>query len=95
MTKEFTPRQILDELIELAADKSLFDLIRGDIPSSKLDPRRLKFNAEQIGKMVESLPEEHREILKSLSWNDVKDGVRPPRPTEKTDRVRGPVKLSK
>ena len=95
MSKEVTPQQILNELIELATDKRLYDLIRGDIPSPKLDYRRLKFNAEQIGKMVESLPEEHREILKSLSWNDVKDGVRPPRPKEKTDRVRGPVKLSK
>ena len=56
MSKESTPRQILNELLELAVDKSLYDFIRGDMPSTALDPRRLKFNAERVGKLVKSLP---------------------------------------
>lgn len=95
MTKESTPRQILNELLELAVDKQLFDFVRGDMPSSALDPRRLKFNAERVGKLVESLTDEQREVLKSLKWNDVKNGIRAPRPEKPVTRLRGPVKLSK
>ncbi len=92
-----TPRLILNELIETADELSLYDLIRGDMPSNRDDPRRLKFNSENVGKLVQKLSDSDREILGELSSEEIEKlfftNLRRARPKEPIHRIRGPVKL--
>ncbi|KKM22257.1 hypothetical protein LCGC14_1627150 [marine sediment metagenome] len=97
MKKIRTPRVILNELIENADELSLYDLIRGDMPSSMDDPRRLKFNSDNVGILIQKLPDSDREVLEELSSEEIEKlfftNLKNPRPKEPIRRIRGPVKL--
>ena len=99
---ERTVKDVIHDMIEKADLENARDTIRGDLPSMKEHPIRLRHNAESVGQIVLNLPEEDRKILENMTSKDMEEfewffggytRMRPKHPTR--DRVRGPVKLGK
>jgi len=94
---ERTVQDILKELI-LEADKfNIMDMVNSSLPSDKYHSLRVKHNVEQIGKLVQSLPEEDREILKTATSDEIAElewiinGYTRPRPEKPSKRTRQPA----
>ena len=103
-----TAHDVLQDLIKKADEKYFFDTyLRSDRPSrpypgSKYEERRKEENAEQVGKLVMSLPESDRKLLESMTSEELKEhpwlfhGVNRIRPKEPTrERHRGPISLGR
>ena len=94
---ERNAEQVLRELIEKADNRYAFEtLLSGRRDGSRAaDEKRSKL----VGKLVESLSEEDRELLKGLTSANIEkawsEGFRRKRPEKVNLRVRGPVTLSK
>ena len=91
---ERTALNVLQELADTAAGRNYTDAIFRS-PSKIYN----KENAELVGKLVENLSDEDRDLLKGLKSTDVEEAFRVlltrPRPERPIKRKRGPVTLSK
>lgn len=94
-----TIEDVVTFILADAEDKSWWRWLRSDLPSGdQNDPRVLKDNAMNVGKIIEALPPEARELLKGLSAEDLakkiffgwkEEHARPKVPPRQ--RIRGPV----
>ena len=94
-------KKLRDKLIKMADTACLGDSITGSRRGHGYSPDAMymnrEFNAERVGKIIESLTDEEREQLKDLKAEDL-DVIfsgRRRRPTQVSRRTRGPVKLGK
>jgi len=98
MKGERTAEDVIRELIKQADGKSIMWGLRSDI-RGRDDPKLLDENARNVGKLVQSLSEEDRELLQNLTSEDweafawVGNGYTRARPKEPITRTRGPVSL--
>ena len=95
---ERTKTQVLNELVEQADEHYLIDLMSGSRRGIGINSANGPFNAERVGKIIEGLDEEDRELLKGLTAEDIERkfaAYRRPRPEREVTRKRGPVTLSK
>ena len=94
-----TVKDVMRDLIAEADKHNLFDSIRGDMPSWRDHPKRREHNAESVGQLVLSLPEEDRKILETMTSEEMEEfewifsGYTRPRPKEPNTRIRQPLKL--
>ena len=87
-------KTILQELVEKADSRYLYDKFLHGGRFEDADR-----NASLVGKLVETLSDEDRQVLDTLSSEEVVEmfsvGVQHRRPEVPVTRKRGPVKLSK
>ena len=90
-----TAKQVLQELVDVANGRRLTDCIGGHVRAGKLSDEQ---NAELVGKLVENLSDEDRELLGELRSEDIAEAFTfmfdRPRPEDLVLRVRKPVKLN-
>lgn len=101
MRDERTAKDVIQELIDKATTLNCVWMIRSDI-RGRDDPKIFKENAENIGKLVQKLPESDRELIKNLTAEELISygwyfgGYDRRRPKEKVStRIRGPVSFTK
>ncbi len=94
-------KKLRDKLLQKAETAYYGDSITGSRRGCGYSPDAMyingEFNAERVGKIIESLTDEEREQLKDLKAEDLElifTGRRR-RPTQVSRRIRGPVKLGK
>ena len=94
MVRDRTPLHVLQELVDVANGRRLVDSIAVNSRGGKLSDEQ---NAELVGKLVENLSEEDRELLKDVKSEEIAEAFKAtwdrPRPEKPITRVRGPVKL--